>query len=175
MPGSPVGLIPVRTTSMRFPLGAALVAEWADATAEAHILELDSQVVGVGCVDLRDAIARPRLGRQPLRLERRDGRRGIEAPDPEADVVDVRHRIRAALVDAEKRVADGKIHAALLRALDAEAERALIERDRAVEIADDEARVVQRGGFQGRSGLSAYGLRRGDERRQQGNEVATAE
>ena len=72
---------------------------------------------------------------KPLRLERRDRRRGIEAADAETDVIDVRHRVRATLVDAEERVADGEIDAALLRALDGKAERALIERHGAVEIA----------------------------------------
>src|SRR5262245_290112 len=129
IPGSPVGLIPVRTTSIRRPLRSALVAERTYAAAEAHVLELDAKVVGIGRVNLRDAVARARLCRVPLRLERRDRRGGIEAADAEADMIDVRHRVRAALVDAEERVADSEIHAALLRAPDGEAERALIERD----------------------------------------------
>src|SRR5690348_13841744 len=137
MPGCPVGLIPVRTTSMRASLSAALAAERAGTAAEADVLQLDAQIIGVGRVNLRDAVARPGFGRQTLGLERGHGRGGIEVWDAEAEVVDVRHRVRAALVDAEKRVANREVDAALLRALHAEAERALIERDGAVEIADD--------------------------------------
>src|SRR5690348_7231566 len=127
MPGCPVGLIPVRTTSMRRSLSAALVAERADAAAEADVLQLDPQIVGIGRVDLRDAVARPRFGGQALRLERRNRRGGIEVGYAEADVVDVRHRVRAALIDTQERVADGEIHTALLRALDGQAECPLIE------------------------------------------------
>src|SRR5687768_1892895 len=129
VPGWPVGLMPVSTTSMavRCRLRAALVAEWSHAAAEADVLELNPQVVGVGRVDLRDAVARPRFRRQPLRFERGDRRRRIEVGDAETNVIDVRRRGLAALIDAQERVADGEVDAALLRALDVEAERALIE------------------------------------------------
>src|SRR5688572_11210033 len=158
MPGWPVGLMPVRTTSMALSvlaaLRAALVAERAQPAAEADVLELHAQIVGVGRVDLRHAVARPRFGGQALGLERGDRRRGIEVTEAEADVIDVRHRVRSALVDPEKGVADGEIDAALLCALDGQAEHALVERHGTVEVGDDQARVIQRCGPERGSGLS---------------------
>src|SRR5688572_14578241 len=138
MPGWPVGLMPVRTTSMTLgvlaQLCAALVAKRTQSAAEADVLELHAQIVGIGCVDLSHTVARSRFGGQALGLE--GGHRGlwIEIAKTEADMIDVRRRIGAALIDAQKRVTDGEIDAALLRALDGQAEHALVERDGTVEV-----------------------------------------
>src|SRR5258706_14761529 len=127
--------MPVRTMSMRLPSpSGANVAECTAAAAEAHVLELHAQVVRVGRVDLRDAVAVARLGFEAGGFECAHRALWIEILESKAQVVDLGFTVCAALVHTQELVAQGQVRAAGPSTLHRHANRALVELQRALHV-----------------------------------------